>query len=451
MKRIISLLLVLMTLAGVFSGCSESGSGEGKLKIYCTEAQAESYKNIFKYYNEYCLINQSFGPDYQVEFVTFADDVELYRKASTEIMAGGGPDVFFTEQILPFEKMIGAGTFADIDESAKREGVSFDFSDCNANVMDSGVWNGKRYIVPVVYSARFMSSDKSQLNEAGLKKKNGDVVTYTDLLTPMSRGVKHLGYDINTELLTNRLIYDCVDMKSKSVSFGKEFIEGLRVMKKLYEYEQKNGEVDIEGNPYLEYMEYINPTKRLFTNAQNSFSNAVVDLACSYRETAVDFYYDKKVAESKVVLRGVSLESDDDSGFIDFGIAVNRNTKRMKKALEFIKYSVSKTGQSHITSPYSSYAYGNSFPVNKTVFKKRIKNAREYKDFEQKECAMDSEVMREYVRIAENVGECRLYGGSSYYTENIAGKLINKYLRDELSENKLIRQLSSATKFYLEE
>ena len=105
-----------------------------------------------------------------------------------------------------------------------------------------------------------------------------------------------------------------------------------------------------------------------------------------------------------------------------------------------------------MTSPYNGFAFGSSFPVNKKTFEKRLRNAMEF-EFVGGDVFKnhDSEMFNTYVQIARSVDDCGLYNGSSYYTTSIVGELIGQYLNGKLPQNKFIRQLTSATKFYLEE
>lgn len=449
MKRILSAILILTVLlsAAVFGGCSKEDLSDKQLTVYCTTSRKTEYEQLFKYYNNYCTANAKFGRPYQISFVEFENDEELYKKMTTETMAGGGPDIFLTAQYLPFEKMIGAGAFIDIDELLEREGYEIDFSQLNEKVMDSGVWNGKRYILPIVYSARVMITDKNNINPLNLPDENGSTITYDDINGMLKYAEYQDIFPVDSVQLMCNLLYDYMDMKEKKVYFDTdEFKENIEIIKKLHEYETKR-EKDTENSNTPLWM--YSPS--FFENAQNSFEIFMKRYLCNY--TKNDFpYYSKQVEKSSVLYKGVSKEKSDNRGNIDLGIAINKNTKQGKKICELIKFSLSDTGQSHMTSPYNSFAFGNSFPVNKKTFEKRLRNAKEFEyvggDVFKNH---DSEMFNTYVEIARNVDDCALYSDGSYYTTSIVGELIEQYLNNKLPQNKFIRQLSSATKFYLEE
>ena len=450
MKRLLSAILILTILltAAVFSGCSQEDLSDKQLTVYCTTQMKTDYEQLFKYYNSYCLSYPKFGRSYQISFVEFESDEELYKKMTTETMAGGGPDIFLTAQYLPFEKMIGAGAFIDIDGLLEREGYEIDFSELNEKVMNSGVWNGKRYILPIVYSARVMITDKNNIEPLKLPDKNGSTITYGDIKNMLSYAkYQDLFPGGSTQLMCN-LLYDYMDMKEKKVYFDTdEFKESLEIIKNIHGYEVKREE-STENTNTPAFWGYSNS---FFENAQNSFEGFMRRYLCGY--TKNDFeYYSEQVEKSRVLYKGISKEKGDNRGYIDLGIAINKNTKQGKKICEFIKFSLSELGQSHMTSPHNSFAFSSSFPVNKKTFEKRLRNAKDFElvggDFFKNH---NSEMFNTYVEIARDVDDCALYDYGSYYVTSIVGDLIEQYLNDRLPQNKFIRQLSSATKFYLEE
>ena len=456
MKRIISAILILSVLltAAAFSSCSKEDLSEKQLTVYCTTQMKQSYEQLFKYYNSYCLSYSKFGRPYQISFVEFETDEELYKKMTTETMAGGGPDIFLTAQYLPFEKMIGAGAFMDIDELLEREGYKIDFSELNEKVMDSGVWNGKRYILPIVYSARVMSvyrySYRTQdiFDKKILPAENGYTVTYSDIKNLLKYAEKSQLFNYDSYGLMCNLLYDYMDMKEKKVYFDTdEFKENLETLKKLHKYEVKMAESTKDMDEFDLYDAY----DPLFHYAQSSFKVFVAYNLCDYTNSNIPFY-SEEAEESNVLYKGVSKDKTDNRGNIDLGIAINKNTKQGKKICELIKFSLSNTGQSHMTSPYNGFAFGDSFPVNKETFEKRLRNAMDFELVGGDVFANhESERFNKYVEIARSVDDCALYSGSSYYTTSIVGELIEQYLNGKLPQNKFIRQLTSATKFYLEE
>ena len=80
---------------------------------------------------------------------------------------------------------------------------------------------------------------------------------------------------------------------------------------------------------------------------------------------------------------------------------------------------------------------------------KRIRNASEIEDSFGNEIGLNSDIMKASVKAVKNVKKCEL--NRNYYKSAIIGELVEKYASGMLPKNKFIRQLNTATKFYLEE
>lgn len=119
MKKILSFIICAVILF-----CTACTSSENPNNISETVNNLPSYYysaegsgtvfDIIERYNKYCKRNGEY--DNQIELVKFESDKIMYDIISTEIMAGKGPDIFSFDMLLPFEKLIGNGSLADINE-----------------------------------------------------------------------------------------------------------------------------------------------------------------------------------------------------------------------------------------------------------------------------------------------------------------------------------------------
>lgn len=75
-------------------------------------------------------------------------------------------------QKLPFEKLIDNGSFADIDELAELYKSDIDFDDYNSTIMDCGIYNGKRYIIPIAYCPNILITTQEILDKYNLENTN---------------------------------------------------------------------------------------------------------------------------------------------------------------------------------------------------------------------------------------------------------------------------------------
>ena len=103
-----------------------------------------------------------------------------YTKMLTEVMAGEGPDLFFLEQgIMDIEKMVRRGVFADMEPYFEAD--NFDWSGYNQAVMDAGVWDGQRLVIPLEYQLPILYTSQGALDETGFSAEN--CATFDGFLT----------------------------------------------------------------------------------------------------------------------------------------------------------------------------------------------------------------------------------------------------------------------------
>ena len=51
----------------------------------------------------------------------------------------------------------------------------------------------------------------------------------------------------------------------------------------------------------------------------------------------------------------------------------------------------------------------------------------------------------------DNIKSYRLYGLYNYYNTEVIGDIVDKFLSDEIDENKFLKELKSRTEIYLDE
>lgn len=93
-----------------------------------------------------------------------AQGYESYEKTAAEVMAGKGPDILIINNITDVEKLVRQGVFADMEPFFEADG--FDWTPYNQAVMDGGVWDGRRYMIPLSYSFPLLFSTRSALEKA---------------------------------------------------------------------------------------------------------------------------------------------------------------------------------------------------------------------------------------------------------------------------------------------
>ena len=98
---------------------------------------------------------------------------DAYKQMITEVMAGEGPDLIFYDAItqdIDIEKMVRRGVFADMQPFFEAD--NFDWSGYNQGVMEGGVWDGHRLLVPLEYKIPMLYTSQTALDETGFAVEN---------------------------------------------------------------------------------------------------------------------------------------------------------------------------------------------------------------------------------------------------------------------------------------
>ncbi|MEE0914666.1 MAG: ABC transporter substrate-binding protein [Ruminococcus sp.] len=448
MKNKIIAILLLITITFILPACSTEEIKTTKLTYYALEEDVESkawFYKLIQRYNKYCT--KYLDESYQIEVVPFESESEMNLKMSTEIMAGGGPDIMNTKQMLPFEKLVENGSLLDINSIIENDESDnqLDFNNYNSIVMNSGVFDGKRYIIPLYYKVNYLVSSESKLRNFNFSIKNGTAFTYKKVdefyesfftvQDNISFFDNQFGvYWIDVYDLFYSFINSYIDFESKQVYFDtEEFRNALPYMKQLtikVKEETNNNKL----NDYLFYDFYSTTSPQILSGA---------------------YARESEEGESLVITRGFLRDEDEYSANIQMGIAINNNTDYADKALEFIKFALSENTQGYFIGINSKNNNMNlQLPVNNKVFKSLKEKSDEYTDdfgYVIGYGASDNEFIQCCFDMIENITECEIYENlnGTYFGTSVISEIVMDYLNDSISEEKFIRQLTSATYMYM--
>lgn len=357
LKKISVCILIVLSVV-LYSVCSNFDNNERTKLKYYTADKGDAYDALLiKQYNKFCLEN--YDESYQIEIISFENEDDMNTKISTEIMAGKGPDIITLNQTLPFEKMIDNKSFLNINKLNTNNEI--DFNDYNSVVMDAGVYNGQRYIIPLSFGMNVLMSTKEKLNQFNISLDNGTPLTYNDIDSTfsnffsaktsfvfISNDNESSMYD-NAMQLFGRFINSYVDFENKTSYFdNEEFSTNVETMKQLV----KNSDKDT----YDTLFDDLNILNSLPTVNYSYYSN-------------------KLDGETKIVCRGLSKNKEDYSGYMEMGFAINANTKLKDQAYAFIKYALSEESQTRLCGlDKNHYWAGITLPVNNKVYEKSKKS-----------------------------------------------------------------------------
>ena len=451
MKNKIVIILTLQFIITVFafSGCGESTASSNSSKLtYCAYYE-DAICDIIKRYNKYCT--KHYDESYQIEIVKFDSEDTMLTKISTEIMAGKGPDIISLNQKLPFEKLIDNGSFADIDELAKLYKSDIDFDDYNSTIMDCGIYNGKRYIIPITYCPNILITTQEILDKYNLKNTNFSFKELEIRLSDKDHNYALFGNKDETYKFFLSYVNEYVDFYNKTTEFSSdEFTESLDYIGKMIRNDnsRKEGTTwDIIGN-------------YLFRTSQLSFDGSMMSTLNSY-------FYIYNNNSTPVIIPNYNKKANAVSAFVQCGIALNNNSNNKEKALAFIQYVLSYDIQKLWSESSSSPSIVvRALPVNKAAFEyvidhtsKLVYDINDDGEYEKSEEEYSDEIktkfFNEYLDMINSISSCTLYDylefENTYYNSSVIGDIVNDYLNGDISKEKFIRQLTAATEIYLTE
>ena len=443
-KVILAILLGVMVITS-FSSCAIKNNSEQNHLVYYTLNNEDSVcVELIQKYNNYCLKNLE--ESYQIEIVEFDSEDTMLTKISTEIMAGKGPDIISLNQKLPFEKLIDNCSFADIDELAELYKSDIDFDDYNSTIMDCGIYNGKRYIIPIAYCPNILITTQEILDKYNLENTNFSFKELEIRLSDKDHSYALFGNKDETYKFFLSYVNEYVDFYNKTTEFSSdEFTESLDYIGKMIRNDnsRKEGTTwDITGN-------------YLFRTSQLSFDGSMMSTLNSY-------FYIYNNNSTPVIIPNYNK-----SAFVQCGIALNNNSNNKEKALAFIQYVLSYDIQKLWSESSSSPSIVvRALPVNKAAFEdvidhtsKSVYDINDDGEYEKSEEEYSDEIktkfFNEYLDMINSISSCTLYDyldfENTYYNSSVIGDVVNDYLNGDISKEKFIRQLTAATEIYLTE
>lgn len=439
MKKFVSILLAVVLIFSVLTcvGCEADKKEENTITYYHYEPQVSTVSSLIYDYNK------KFGnTDYKINVVEFDDMKEMASRLSTEIMAGKGPDIITSAELEMLssstEKLIKQGIFANLDDIFDDDlsDDKLDLSDYNSNILNAGVYEGKRYYLPVVFEPQILltsSVEFSKYSDDNAESK----LTYDGVVT--------LNNNILKDRTNNRFFYDSEDYKRILLNYIDEHVDL---------YSQKCN-FDSEN-----FMESITSLKE-FCNSNENKTDEIVPIFSVSGQYELFALYDEIAAidndGDKPLITNMPNQDGAPIGKIMDAIFINNNSNNKQKILKFIKYALSEKVQSDFCGanieeylPTTSYGSGWEYPVNNESYSKLFDKAKEVKYINN--TANISEANFIYAKdYVDNIKSYRLYGLFDYYNTEVIGDIVDKFLSDEIDENKFIKELKSKTEIYLEE
>lgn len=310
---------------------------------------------------------RSFGetrPDVEIEQEVFSSDAyeEYVTKLTTSIMAGEGPDIIYYRPNIfnSFHKAAATGAFCDLNELIAADDT-FGSLDLNEAVLESGVYNGKRYFLPLRYRIPFAVTTRSILDRHGIIIDDG--WTLEDLRNIVLDFASKSGnkYFFSPGMSFKLLLDFCgrsfIDLDAGKSNFrSQEFIDLMKLYKDISPYIMPNDQAPDSALPaemqsqgkFVMCVEYLLSPESVYM--YNAIYNGFDEEAVFYPFPTI------KGAEGKPIdtINAVSI---------------NSLCKDKQAAMDFIEELLSVNIQT-ATDKYGNNNITNGFPVNREAMRK---------------------------------------------------------------------------------
>lgn len=427
------------------------------LVVYCY-GYTEQTNALVEKYNKHCAVYGDYND--RVEVVRFTDFAQFNNTITTELMSGKGPDLFFIDSPLPFEKMCNNGSLADIDKLIEESGADINLEDFNKVIMDAGVFDGKRYILPVFYCVDTLFSTQDRVDSLGI---DPDTVTLKELADIKKTG-KDFTFAENVDNYVKKrhlhnIIYQFTDFENNETYFHTdEFSEILDSLDVLYEENKSDGE------------DFHFQNTHFLTKSTYSYGY----YGASAQDVALRFIMQQEAGKDLILFPSYNRDKKV-SAYVEAGIAVNANTQKTDKVIELIKFLLSDNTQAYHCGALRKerlYSYSTcSLPVKNSILQKAFQVELEdvygsdvYAESVDPEALKLQPVINEkknkflsekFIPLVESIEECTIFNcretSQNYYILNIVTELTDGYMQGTITKEKFISQLENATKTYMTE
>lgn len=292
-----------------------------------------------------------------------SDEIEKYQQSvNTQVMSGKASDIL-SVNYLSYKEYADKGLLVNLSDLINSD-KSFDYNKYYTSILDSFKYKDSLYGIPIKYYIRLMMANEGMLNSQNIKIDENrwtwdDFVSIGEKVIENYRNNGNNNAYIMTNMDEKMLIDDMVtanfskfvDSEKKTANFdSKEFINLLNLCKKILDEKLVN--TDITGG------------KAAAVNSRNDtlFTQLYVE---DYWALGME-YFDNGTL---LINKPSSGDGGDKSFYSNRIFGINKNSKYVNEAWDFIKYLVSDEAQSN------DNLFG--LPVNKIAANSIIKDMQD--------------------------------------------------------------------------
>ncbi len=425
-KYLIFKCLILIILISMLPSCNQKNDVQSnKLSLYLLNNGDRT--DIVAAINDFNSVSKV-----KVEIKNFSTGQaeEYCNILATELMSGIGPDIVLIEagEFKSVYKAISTNVFYDINEQIKND-TSFKLDDYNKKVLNSGVFSGKRYLMPIGYNLNVFSEDKENKKDKDISFDASDW-TWNYLGEICSDYIKknknnYVFFSGAERLFTDMLMNDIdifVDNKNKTCNFKSAmFIELLNTYKNQI-YQSFIPEDEVLSDPkFFERIVFIDESMATRTKWYSSEVN--------YKK---NYYLMPTINGEKSVYINPC-----------YSIGIASKCENKNEAYEFIKLMLSEKIQDKVRCMPVNY---NSYFKNANFFIKNIGNGSVNVDSEEKQ--IDKELIKSQYNEIQEIGKCMFI---DYSVMDIINLELANFLKSKISAEETAARIDEKVKLCLNE
>ena len=451
-KKLFCLVLASILCLSLLTGCqlgsrtSSVPEEEGAVTAYAVDYEAMGEEYLTRDFwpdPQYFLKDYNLGAnsEKEIEIQYFPDATAMNQQLSTELLSGGGPDLFvFQEVDLPnFYNYANQGIFADLDPYFEKSG--YNKSQFQEVVFDYGVVNGTRSFIPLEYGVPMCVTTQNLAEKYGLDKIGEELnyQNYYELLSAIKDIQPEIHWFNELDSFFYRIISAFIDEENKRGQFTSSLFQ-----KSIEEYKEmansQGGEKAMAIRWETEYIEALVNEELLFHN-----DPMMSDRQLSYR--IGKYWAGQEGKDNPLLLYPVKeYNGEDYYAYVGKMIAINDNSNRKNKAWEVIEKAISTSYQNNIMGG-SNPIIGN--PVNLEA------QDRNKKDWMNSGGAFGKtgkeQLINRYYELLNSVTKCDCLMYNSMYVQEVFDPLYVEYENGTKTLDEFVKELQNKTGLYLKE
>lgn len=360
---------------------------------------------------------------------------EVMLKTETELMAGAGPGLilFKSRFFNSISKAVSSGAFHSLDDFEKNNN-EYKAVDYYQNILNEGVFNGKRYYYPIFYNYKPFETTKEALERNSIKidYSNWTWSQLDEIVKKFSKEHKD-SYFFDTYLTFKEMVRNSglkpVDFDNKTCNFSTpEFKDLMRIYKDFYPLILPEAKSESVVN-MMKHRSCVLASAFNFTNPP---------------QLRVEFdSLQDQVGENLVIVPFPSYSGKKHLYFMtDDCIGINSRCKNKEAAYNFVKILLSEDVQSGVNNNGYSVA-GTTTPVSKKGYKLSFDNWLH---------SSIGKIPDDIVYFADNNVyklECPPIVDSAIY--NIINEVMNSYIDGKKTVDQAAKEIDDKVSIFLNE